>query len=94
MSDKYKILVDAYLKANPDMSPKIQYLEAQKLWRELKNDPENLNQKIIELKAIASKRDGKLLTMWSGFGAKRPPPSTSKVTEKKVCKILKNFRQT
>ena len=77
---EYKTFVDIYRKAHPSMKKELQFKEAQKLWNEVKKDPEKLGQVVMELKTKASKFEAKSLTTWLGYGAK----SKTKVSEEKV----------
>ena len=63
--------MNAFTKANPEMkSRQFQLQEGQKMWNELKNYPETLNEKMLELKTKASKSQTNLLQMWAGLGNK------------------------
>ena len=69
--ERYNAFMNAFTKANPEMkSRQFQLQEGQKMWNELKNYPEKLNEKMLELKTKASKSQTNLLQMWAGLGNK------------------------
>ena len=45
---KYEDFIDAYRSANPQVSKKVQYEQAIKIWKELKKDPASFEEKIEE----------------------------------------------
>ena len=97
--ERYKAFIEIHKKAHPSMKPTLQLQDGQKLWNEVKKDPEKYKQTMLELKTKASKSDSKKLGFWSAFGKKAsnvqssssPRPSdvfsenkTSKENEQKV----------
>ena len=78
---KYNAFMDIFTKANPSMIRKLQVQEGQKLWNELKKDPEKLTEKMLELKIRANKIETKSLKMWSNFGKKAPEKSSNPISK-------------
>ena len=82
---KYDALMNIFEKANPDLSRKKQVEDGQKLWNELKNDPEKYAEKVSQLKLKASKHETQQRKIWD-FCKKNVSSSTkSSTSEKKVC---------
>ena len=47
---KYKAFLDAYSKANPELTRPTQIENAQELWKNVKNDPEKHSQMMLEFR--------------------------------------------
>ena len=64
---KYKSFVDEYSKAYPLLLKSTQYSNAQKLWKQIKDDEEKHDQMIVEFRAKAAKSRGNKLEGWIKF---------------------------
>ena len=78
---KYNAFMDIFTKANPSMIRKLQVQEGQKLWNELKKDPEKLTEKMLELKIRANKIETKSMKAWINYGKKPSKQSSDPISQ-------------
>ena len=61
---KYEDFIDAYRSANPQVSKKVQYEQAIKIWKELKKDPASFEEKIEEENGWVKTTKGQKYMPW------------------------------
>ena len=72
----YQRFLKAYAEAYPDYLRQTQFKNAQKLWNEVKNDPEKHDEMIRDFKKKAKEKEGRQLGKWANWFKK----STGKTT--------------
>ena len=72
---KYKAFLDAYSKANPELTGPTQIENAQELWKNVKNDPEKQSQMMLEFRTKAANTTSKLLSYWGKVATANPEPA-------------------
>ena len=72
----YQRFLKAYAEAYPDYLRQTQFKNAQKLWNEVKSDPEKHDEMIRDFKKKAKEKEGRQLGKWANWFKK----STGKTT--------------
>ena len=94
MENRYKALVEAHKKANPSMKAQLQLKDAQKLWNDLKKDPEGYDRNMLELKTKASKLKAKNLGFWTNYGKSTSNCESSKKSNDETTRPSDAFPST
>ena len=64
MDKLYSEFRESYLCAYPDIKKETAYRKLQKMWNNIKRNPNELSTAIVKLKVIIAKRKTSLLTIW------------------------------
>ena len=80
----YERFLKAYAEAYPDIQRQSQFKNAQKLWGEVKNDPEKHDEMIRDFKKKAKEKEGKQLGKWANWFKKSAAKTTAPTTAETV----------
>lgn len=61
---RYKKLVEIYQAAYPDLKKQVQYQNAQREWKQVKDSPDEYDKLVVSLSAKAAKRKSTSLQRW------------------------------